>query len=162
MQALYETTVVEAELSQKAKLSICSPSSTVWSFGQWAAERMSSLIKVSEISSLYGLTGINLDVPHLRTIPGLSFHHRLILYTKTSVYSPLKNTSRLHPATTRALLYLEKGFKYGVTKAKWFLRWRIYWRKIHLCILIYYHQSVCTLLWGLFNEKSDQNWMVKC
>lgn len=92
MQALYETTVVEAELSRKANLSICSPSSTVWSFGQWAAERMSSLIKVSEISSLHELTGINLDIPHLLSIPGLYLHHRLTLFTKPSVYNLQKET----------------------------------------------------------------------
>lgn len=65
---------------------------------------MSSLIKVSEISPLRGLTGINLDVPHLLSFSGLYFHHTLSLYTKPSVSALLRNTS----ATSGALLYLEK------------------------------------------------------
>lgn len=121
MQALYETTVVEAELSRKPKLSICSPSSTVWSFGQWAAERMSSLIKVSEISSLHGLTGINLDVPHLLSIPGLYLHHRLTHCSLSPLFTIFKKKHfMLASCYNWCIVVFGKGIKYGVTQAKWF------------------------------------------
>lgn len=163
MQALYETTVVEAELSRKAKLSICSPLSTVWSFGQWAAERMSSLIKCLKLVFSMGWLGLT-----------LTFHiwYRFLVFVfitdSLCTLSPLFAISwnTLHASFLLQLelcCFLEKGIKIYFCGAKWYIGCIS-----TVFIKIHHHQSkflihlYCGAFFNTVSDKWEQIGMLKC